>query len=317
MSDFIETVTSGRPVLTDGGIETRIMFETPIHMDPDVQVAALLDHRDGRMKLESVYSGYVEAAREFSLPVVIGTPTFRAGPNFIRRAGLPEEDIGRLNRQAAGFLKDVREKGGHEPVFIGGVIGPSGDAYMPGQALPVAQAAEYHRPQAEALAVAGVDFLFAPTFPSVDEAEGACIAMARTGVPHVISFILGPEGDVLDGTPLAAAINRIDDNPDARPLYFSLSCIHALAAAEAVAKLKADSAPAYGRLAEFKANGSPLRTDRLVQLDHPETDDPETFAAEMAGLFDPAGLHVLGGCCGTDDSHIRALARLLADQGPD
>ena len=36
----------------------------------------------------------------------------------------------------------------------------------------------------------------------------------------------------------------------------------------------------------------------------------------MAGLFDPGGLHVLGGCCGTDDSHTRALARLLADQGP-
>lgn len=221
------------------------MFETPIHMDPDVQVAALLDHRDGRMKLESVYSGYVEAAREFSLPVVIGTPTFRAGPNFIRRAGLPEEDIGRLNRQAAGFLKDVREKGWSRTGLHRGRHRPgAATPTCPGRRSRRHRRLEYHRPQAEALAVAGVDFLFAPTFPSVDEAEGACIAMARTGVPHVISFILGPEGDVLDGTPLAAAINRIDDNPDARPLYFSLSCIHALAAAEAVAKLKADSAPA-------------------------------------------------------------------------
>ena len=312
MIDFTETVTSGRPVLTDGGIETRVMFETPIHMDPDVQVAALLDYRDGRMKLESVYSGYVAAAREFSLPVIIGTPTFRASPNFIRRAGMPDADVGRLNRQAVDFLEGIRARGEHEPVFISGVIGPSGDAYLPGQALPAAQAAEYHRVQAEALAVAGVDFLFAPTFPSVDEAEGACVAMARTGVPHVISFILGPEGDVLDGTPLAEAIRRIDANPDARPLYFSISCVQALAAAEAVGKLKADSGAAYNRLVEFKANGSPMRTDRLVQLDHPETDDPETFAAEMAGLYDPGGLHVLGGCCGTDDSHMRALARLLS-----
>lgn len=316
MSDFAETATSGRPVLTDGGIETRVMFETSIQMDPDVQVAALLDDDRGREKLESVYSGYVAAAREFSLPVIIGTPTFRASPNFIRRAGLPPDEVGRLNRQAVEFHKGIREKSGHEPVFIAGVIGPSGDAYLPDQALPLAQAVEYHRPQSEVLAGAGADFLFAPTFPAVDEAEGACIAMARTGLPHVISFILGPEGDVLDGTPLAEAIERIDDNPDARPLYFSLSCIHALAGAEALARLKATSPDAYTRLAEFKANGSPLRTDRLIELDHPETDDADTFAAEMFDLYDPAGLHVLGGCCGTDDSHMRALARLLEDQGP-
>ena len=44
MSDFAATVTSGRPVLTDGGLETRVMFETPLHMAPDGQVAALLAH---------------------------------------------------------------------------------------------------------------------------------------------------------------------------------------------------------------------------------------------------------------------------------
>ncbi len=54
-----------------------------------------------------------------------------------------------------------------------------------------------------------------------------------------------------------------------------------------------------------------LPTDQLIQLDHPEADEPETFAAEMAALLDPGGLHVLGGCCGTTDAHMRALAACL------
>ena len=288
------------------------MFETMIQMDPDVQVALLLDDEEGREALRSIYAGYVAAAREFDLPVIIGTPTFRASANFISKAGQPASDVDRLNRQAVEFHKEIRAAGGHQDVFIGGVIGPSGDAYLPDVALPAIEAAEYHRPQAEALAAAGADFLFAPTFPSVAEAEGACVAMAATGLPHVISYILGPEGRVLDGTPIAEAINRIDGNPDARPLYHSLSCIHALAASEAIEQLRDDSPEAYRRLAEFKANGSPLRTDALVQLDHPETDDAGTFATEMYDLFDPDGLHVLGGCCGTGQDHMEALARLMA-----
>jgi hypothetical protein len=41
VTDLVEAVQSGRPILTDGGIETRIMFETDSEMDPDVQVAPL------------------------------------------------------------------------------------------------------------------------------------------------------------------------------------------------------------------------------------------------------------------------------------
>jgi homocysteine S-methyltransferase len=43
-----------------------------------------------------------------------------------------------------------------------------------------------------------------------------------------------------------------------------------------------------------------------------ETEDPEVFAEAMAGLRERFGLRVLGGCCGTDGRHIRALAARLA-----
>lgn len=41
MSEFEAAIREGSSILTDGGIETRIMFETDIPLPPHVQVAAL------------------------------------------------------------------------------------------------------------------------------------------------------------------------------------------------------------------------------------------------------------------------------------
>jgi S-methylmethionine-dependent homocysteine/selenocysteine methylase len=170
MSSFEEVIGSDGPVLTDGGIETRIMFGSSVAMEPHVQVAALACEPEGREALREIFAGYVAVAKEFDLPVVIGSPTFRASPNFIDRAGLAPPSIESLNRDAVSLLHEVRKQSGHDRVLIAGDIGPSGDAYLPEQALSVEAAHEYHRSQSRVLADAGVDFLFAPTFPSVGEA---------------------------------------------------------------------------------------------------------------------------------------------------
>lgn len=316
MSEFVSAVRERIPILTDGGIETRVMFETDYPLDPDVQVAAMVGDPNGRPLLWKIYAGYVEVAREFDLPVVIGTPTFRASRNFARRAGLDDDGaVGRLNADAAELQHQIRAASGHEPVFIAGVIGPSGDAYLPAEALDANAGAEYHREQARALAESKVDFLFAPTFPAVEEAVSACRAMAETELPYVISFVLDRDGAVLDGTSLAHAVERVDAAVEPAPLYHSISCVHSSVAAVAVAAVCSDAPEAAGRVRELKANGSPLPTTELVKLSHPESDPPQKFGEEIWALYDPDGLHVLGGCCGTTDDHMRALARLMADGG--
>jgi homocysteine S-methyltransferase len=67
------------------------------------------------------------------------------------------------------------------------------------------------------------------------------------------------------------------------------------------------------RLVGFKANASALSTEELVRLDHPEGDDPESFAGGMWGIHEEFGLRILGGCCGTGDRYTRALATRMAD----
>lgn len=287
-------------VLTDGGIETRIMFESDAELAPHVQAAGLVGHP----ALKAIYVSYVAAAREHGLPVVLGTPTFRAGARYAEEAGL---DVRELNAEAVRHHQAMRDEAGDgPPILVAGVLGPYGDAYTPAEGLPAGEAERYHAIQAAALADAGADFLFAPTFPAVDEALGAVRAMTATGLPSVISYVLDREGLVLDGTPLAEAVARIDAEARPRPLFHSLSCIHPTVAERAL------DGVAPGRVLECKANGSRLTPTELVALDHLESDDPESFAAGMWRLHTDHGLRVLGGCCGTDDRHMLALGALMA-----
>lgn len=44
-------------------------------------------------------------------------------------------------------------------------------------------------------------------------------------------------------------------------------------------------------------------------------EDPQVFGRTVAALHRDLGMKILGGCCGTDDRHIRSLAsRLAAEQ---
>jgi S-methylmethionine-dependent homocysteine/selenocysteine methylase len=300
MSEAAQLLGGDALVLTDGGIETRLIFEAGLELPAQVEAAGLVGHP----ALRELYVGYVEAARAHGLPVIIGTPTFRAGARYAHSAGL---DVVALNAAAVEHHRAIRaEAGDGPPILVAGVLGPYGDAYTPSEGLAVDQAQRYHAIQSRALAEAGADLLFAPTFPAVDEALGAVRAMTSTGLPAVISHVLDREGRVLDGTPLAEAVARIDAEADPRPIFHSLSCIHPSVAERALGGVSA------GRVLECKANGSPLTPAELVTLDHLEGDDPETFAAAMWRLHADHGLRVLGGCCGTDDRHMRALGALMA-----
>lgn len=306
-----ERALDAHPVLlTDGGIETEIMFATDYEMDPHLQVGAMVVEGRGEGLLRDLYGSYVAAAEPPGLSIVIGTPTFRASRNFAEAAGR-EGDVAAINRAAVAQHRSLAEAASTD-VFVAGVIGPARDAYRPEDALDAESARRYHSEQAGLLAMAGADFLFAATFPAVEEAVGAGRAMAATGLPAVVSLVLGEDGCVLDGTQLAVAVAELDERVGPGLLYVSLSCIHTGAAAVALA---ATPEPARSRIRELKANGSPKPTAELVRLHHLESDPPPVFAERIWSIHERFGLQVIGGCCGTGPAHIAALAALAAGRG--
>jgi len=313
---YLEALAQAPFLLTDGAIETRILYEMGIPLDPDIEVARLVADHDDHLGLETIYRQYLEAGRRNDLPMQIGTPTFRASPERLRRAGLTEPDaVRRVNGEAVRLHRRLRQECGPyaSKVFVAGVIGPRGDAYQPAEALASEAAHDYHTPQAQALAEAGVDFLFAPTFPALSEAAGVARAMTGTGLPCVVSFVITARGTLLDGTPIHEAIARIDDASP--PAFYTISCVHPSVCREALRQQGAGATLVHRRLLGIKANTSTLSTAELVRLGRLETEEPERFVDELLAVGREFGFKVLGGCCGTDQRHIDCLAARLKAEG--
>ena len=147
---------------------------------------------------------------------------------------------------------------------------------------------------------------------SVVGIDGVAAAMAATGLPYALAPVIDADGALLDGTPLADAIRRIDAEVAPRPLHYLTGCVHPTTFRAARQHGRALPGDIAGRVIGLKANASNLPPDQLDKLDHLEEGQPERFAELMLDLRRDYGLQVLGGCCGTDDRHIRAIASRLA-----
>jgi homocysteine S-methyltransferase len=227
VSGFVEALDSAPAMLTDGGIETRLIYEYGLEL-PDFASFLPLFNAAGRGVLEALYRSYFDVAGQSGLPMQIGTPTWRAHPDGLFRQGLTaREDLRRVNAEAVSLLSDMRqalELQGR--IFIAGVIGPRRDGYDPRGAPNAAEAHAYHAAQANILAGLGVDLLYAPTFASVEELVGVAQAMAATGKPYAVAPMLDADAALPDGTTLEAAIARVDAETSSPPLHFMVGCVH-------------------------------------------------------------------------------------------
>jgi S-methylmethionine-dependent homocysteine/selenocysteine methylase len=314
---YIEAVRHAPVMLTDGGIETRLIYQDHLPL-PDFASFLPLFEPAARPMIAALYRSYLDIACDTGLPMQVGTPTWRAHPEGLARQGFTAaDDLHRVNAAAVALLQDLRQESALQGlVFIAGVIGPRHDGYDPASAPQASEARDYHGPQAACLAKLGVDLLYAPTFASAAELHGVAAAMAATGLPYVLAPVIDAHGALLDGMPLVEAIRHIDTEVTPRPLHYLIGCVHPTTFRAARRHLRLLPGDVAGRVIGLKANASNLPPDQLDKLDHLEEGQPERFAELMLDLRRDYGLRLLGGCCGTDDRHIRAIAsRVAAESG--
>ncbi len=308
---FSEFLNRHPCILGEGAVIERLRRQPETLLDPHLANSAFVYDSSKRAALEAIYRQYVQIGQVHGLPMLLTTSTWRANVENIASAGCGGLDV---NTDNVRLLQALRAETGSyaAKVVIGGLIGCRGDAYDSEEALEEKEARSFHDWQAKQLAAAGVDFLLGITLPALSEAAGLAAAMAATGRPYVISFVVRPAGTLLDGTPLKDAIAVIDAGVRPKPAAYLINCTH----------------PGFSRAAlNHSANSSPLVRQRIIGLLantaalSPETLDgqeclfgevPTRFAQSMLGLRRELGLKILGGCCGTDDRHIRCLADLMS-----
>ncbi len=301
----VEEVLRAGPVLSEASIFERLRRTPGIEFDPEVGIGALVTDSRWQPALWEIHRSYLEIGLEAGLPVLLQTDTWRAHPRRVARSRYSDRD---LNAENARMLRDLRhteaERGG--TVIIGGLVGPLGDGYG-GDVAPSAEVAEMEmRAQVEELETAGVDVLIAGTLPNAEEALGISRALAASTLPYIVGVVVRADGTLLDATPLRDFVERVDHGTPRPPLGYALNCVHPTIADEALA-----AQPIGDRAIGLFANASALTPEELDGRDELDASTPEAFAVELIATGQTHGLSILGGCCGTDASHLRAVAALL------
>jgi methionine synthase I (cobalamin-dependent) len=252
--------------------------------------------------LADIHGAYLKAGSD-----AIITNTFGANRYALARHGQAERDY-EISRAGA----ELARKAAGDDRYVLGDIGPTGDFLEPLGMLKADDVREAFARQARGLLDGGVDGFIIETMTALDELEVAITAVQslNCGLPVFASMSFDKTASdyrTMMGVEVAAAVARmvllgvdaVGFNCGTATLaeYVTLARNYVVAAQAAGGKAVVFAEPNAGK---------------------PELEDgqavykvtPEEFAAAAKQIRD-AGVHVLGGCCGTAPPFIAALAKTL------
>ncbi|HEU5102858.1 MAG TPA: homocysteine S-methyltransferase family protein [Roseiflexaceae bacterium] len=296
---------TGKLCLTDGGIETTLIFHEGLDL-PEFAAFDLLKHAAGRAALQKYFRTYAALAQAYEVGFILESATWRANPDWGQKLGYSAGELADANRAAIDLLRGIRDQYETEntPMVISGCIGPRGDGYNPTAIMSADQAQHYHQIQIEVFKHSGADMVTAITMNYVEEAIGIARAAKLAGMPAAISFTVETDGKLPTGQTLQEAIEIVDEATGSAPAYYMINCAHprhfedALAAGE----------PWIERIYGLRANASTKSHAELNESAELDQGDPVELGREHRQLMGKLkNLCVLGGCCGTDHRHIEEI----------
>ncbi|WP_424970829.1 homocysteine S-methyltransferase family protein [Dinoroseobacter sp. S76] len=298
--------TTNRFFLTDGGLETYMIFDKGYEL-PCFSAAVLLDTAQGCADLTAYFERFIGIARRSGRGFILDAPTWRAGAAWAGPLGQTLKEVMETNARAVAFVTALRTE--HEtpelPILINGLVGPAGDAYATDATLSRQDALLIHAPQIHALGRAGVDMISAMTLTHAEEAIGIVQAAKEIDLPVVIAFTLETDGRLPSGQPLEAAIAEVDAATDAGALYYMINCAHP----DHFAALLDPNALWTQRIGGLRSNASRMSHAELDNAEVLDDGDPVELGALSAALAERLpNIRVIGGCCGTDHRHLGCIA---------
>ncbi|SDR97744.1 homocysteine S-methyltransferase [Nocardioides scoriae] len=287
--------------LTDGGLETTLIFERGLEL-PLFAAFPLVEDDAGRAVLAAYWQPFLDLAESHGVGFDVDTATWRANPDWASQLGYDAARLRAVNEEAAGFARSLGRPS--LDVRVNGVVGPRGDGYVSGEEMGAEEAAAYHLPQVRALAAGGVDQVSALTLTYPREAVGFLHAAGEVGLPALVSFTVETDGRLPNGTPLADAVAEVEDRTARAAVGYLVNCAHPTHLDGALT-----GGPWTERVVGVRANASTMSHAELDAAEELDPGDPDDLARRYVGLVERLpGLRLLGGCCGTDLRHVGAIA---------
>ena len=305
-------LNSGVPFLTDGGIETTLIYRERLEL-PHFAAFPLLQDNKGRDALQRYYRMYASIAITHKAGFILESPTWRANPDWGAKLGYDDKSLANMNREAIELLVGIRQEYEKKdsPIVISGCIGPRGDGYNPYSVMSVDEAEQYHCEQIKVFANTEADMVTAITMNYSEEAEGIVRAAKQASMPVAVSFTVETNGSLPTGQSLESAITTLDRVTDNAPVYYMINCAHP----SHFETVLSSGRPWLDRIHGLRANASSAshaELDRATELD---AGDPVELGGQYSQLINRSKhLNVLGGCCGTDHRHIQEIAKACIRQ---
>ncbi len=299
----------GDQFLTDGGLETTLLFQEGIDL-PEFAAFVLLENEEGRETLRKYYRRYANIARDHNLGFILESATWRASQDWGKKLGYSSEQIADFNRKSIELLQGIRREyeGVIPHMVISGCIGPRGDGYSADISMTASEAEDYHRTQIATFRETEADMVTAFTVPYIAEGIGIVLAAKFEVMPVVISFTVETDGRLPSGERLKTAIEQVDSATDYAPAYYMVNCAHPTHFIDVL-----ESEPWTKRIRAIRANAS-IRShaelDGATELDAGNPQELGSRYQELAGRLE--NLNVLGGCCGTDHRHVAEICKVFA-----
>jgi methionine synthase / methylenetetrahydrofolate reductase(NADPH) len=275
-------------IVFDGGVGT-YLYEKGIYINTCFDELNLTNPD----LVAEVHRDYVNAGAD-----VIETNTFGANRFKLAPHGL-ETKVYEINRRGAEIARKVA--GG--TTFVAGSIGPLGVQIEPIGKLSYDEAKEVFKEQAKGLLEGGVDLIVLETFALVSELVQAIRATRELDpkIPIMAQVTVNDDGMLLSGATLDAFVNEVTKcDVDVIGLNCSVgpkAMLEALEQLRPLTKIPLSVQPNAG--VPQNVGG------RNIYMTSPE------YIAEYAKRFILSGANVVGGCCGTNPEHIKAIRRAV------
>lgn len=210
-----------------------------------------------------------------------------------------------LTGKAVELATEARQQTGQTHAAIAGVMAPLEHCFRPDLA-PDSEAAHFeHGELAEVLAESGVDMLLLTSMNNSHETRAAIEGARLTGLPFWVSFVLGPEGELLSGEPLGHGVTL------ARDMGADAVLVDNVPPADAAAALKRleDGGPA-GLIPHLGKYDPPSwKFELFPGFAETEAWTPERLAEQAHG-WTHAGARIVGVGFGGGPEHVRALVAM-------
>ncbi|NUN10405.1 MAG: bifunctional homocysteine S-methyltransferase/methylenetetrahydrofolate reductase [Ignavibacteriaceae bacterium] len=243
--------------------------------------------------VQEVHRDYINAGAD-----IIETNTYGANRFKLQPHGL-DERLYEINFKGAELAKAVAG----DSALVAGSVGPLGVQIEPLGKISFDEAKEYFKEQVKGLIDGGADLIIFETFALVKEMIQGVRAVREINpdIPIIAQVTINEYGTLISGAPLSRFIEKIEEyNVDVVGLNCSVGpklMLDALEELRSRTNLPISVQPNAGFPQSIGG--------RNIYLTSPE------YIAEYAKRFIQTGASIVGGCCGTNPSHIRAIRRAV------